>query len=279
MSAAIRDPRVRAGVAAIAVIVALIGGAFIGLAVEGAADFARALSAFDAYYVRVAIFTLWQAALSTLLSVAPAILVARALSRHPAFTGRGLVLRLFALPLALPAIVAALGILALLGRAGYFAGLLSWLLGGDWPGIYGLSGILVAHVFFNLPLATRLFLEALGTVPTDQWRLASQLGMGVAPSFRLIEWPVLRSALPAVAGLVLRSGPMTGPVAEAREFDVTAADAIVELDSTIDAHEDPLVARFGQAPSDPADDPLVVRYGRADARNAEDPLVIRFGRN
>jgi thiamine transport system permease protein len=202
MSAAIRDPRVRAGVAAIAVIVALIGGAFIGLAVEGAADFARALSAFDAYYVRVAIFTLWQAALSTLLSVAPAILVARALSRHPAFTGRGLVLRLFALPLALPAIVAALGILALLGRAGYFAGLLSWLLGGDWPGIYGLSGILVAHVFFNLPLATRLFLEALGTVPTDQWRLASQLGMGVAPSFRLIEWPVLRSALPAVAGLV-----------------------------------------------------------------------------
>jgi len=42
---------------------------------------------------------------------------------------------------------------------------------------YGLR-ILVAHVFFNLPLATRLFLEALGTVPADQWRLASQLGMG-----------------------------------------------------------------------------------------------------
>ena len=200
--AAIRDPRVKAGVAALAGIVILIGGAFVGLAVEGAADFARALSAFDAYYVRVAAFTLWQAVLSTLLSVVPAIVVARALSRHPAFPGRGLVLRLFALPLALPAIVAALGILALFGRAGYFAGLLSWLSGGDWPGIYGLSGILVAHVFFNLPLATRLFLEALGTVPTDQWRLASQLGMGVSPSFRLIEWPVLRAALPAVAGLV-----------------------------------------------------------------------------
>jgi thiamine transport system permease protein len=80
--------------------------------------------------------------------------------------------------------------------------LLSSLSGGNWPGIYGLSGILVAHVFFNLPLATRFFLEALGTVPTDQWRLASQLGMGAAPSFRLIEWPVLRAALPGVAGLV-----------------------------------------------------------------------------
>ena len=57
-------------------------------------------------------------------------------------------------------------------------------------------------MFFNLPLATRFLLEALGTVPTDQWRLASQLGMGAAPSFRLIEWPVLRAALPGVAGLV-----------------------------------------------------------------------------
>ena len=101
-----------------------------------------------------------------------------------AFPAARLILRLFALPLALPAIVAALGILALLGRAGYFAVPLSALSGGDWPGIYGLSGILVAHVFFNLPLATRLFLEALDTLPADQWRLASQLGMGPAASFR-----------------------------------------------------------------------------------------------
>ena len=132
----------------------------------------------------------------------PAICSSRARCRGiRAFLGRGLILRLFALPLALPAIVAALGILALFGRAGYFAGCYR-LAATSWPGIYGLSGILVAHVFFNLPLATRLFLEALDTVPADQWRLASQLGMGAAPAFRLIEWPALRAALPGVAGLV-----------------------------------------------------------------------------
>jgi thiamine transport system permease protein len=197
-----RDPRITAGIVALAAIAVLIGGAFAGMAVEGAADFAAAISAFDAYYARVAVFTLWQALLSTVLSVGPAIVVARALSRHADFPGRQLVLRLFALPLALPAIVAVLGLLALYGRAGYFAGLLSSLSDGDWPGIYGLSGILVAHAFFNLPLATRFLLEALGSVPADQWRLASQLGMGAGPSFRLIEWPTLRSALPGVAGLV-----------------------------------------------------------------------------
>lgn len=197
-----RDARVTAGLAALAFIATLIGGALLGLGVEGAGNIAGALAAFDPYLVRVARFTLWQAALSTLLSVLPALFVARALARHPRFPGRGFILQLFAVPLALPAIVAALGVLALYGRAGYFGGLLSSLGGGQWPGIYGLSGILVAHVFFNLPLATRLFLEALQAIPGDQWRLASQLGMSNVAAFRLLEWPALRQALPGVAGLV-----------------------------------------------------------------------------
>lgn len=195
-------PRLLPGLVSLGAVAALVGGAFAGLIAEGARDWDGALSAFDGYMFRVARFTLLQAGLSTLLSVVPALAVARALSRHPAFPGRGLILKLFAVPLALPAIVAAMGVLVLFGRAGIFAPVLSLLYDGGWPGIYGLSGILVAHVFFNLPLATRLFLEALDTVPTDQWRLASQLGMGASASFRLIEWPVLRAAMPGIAGLV-----------------------------------------------------------------------------
>ncbi len=100
------DPRVTAGVVALAAISLLIGGALAGLAFEGASDPSGAVSAFDGYLFRVVRFTLWQAALSTLLSVAPALLVARALSRHPRFPGRRLILQLFAVPLAL-ALVAA----------------------------------------------------------------------------------------------------------------------------------------------------------------------------
>jgi len=202
MSVSRTDPRIAAGIIALAAIGILIGGAFTGLGIEALRNPQGAADAFDSYLFRIARFTLWQALLSTLLSVVPAIFVARALSRHPAFPGRALILRLFAIPLALPAIVAALGILSLYGRAGYFAEPLTTLTGGTWPGIYGLSGILVAHVFFNLPLATRLMLEALQTVPADQWRLASQLGMGARSSFRLIEWPAIRAALPGISGLV-----------------------------------------------------------------------------
>ena len=196
------DRRQTAGIVALAAIAILLGGALLGLLAEAASNWSGAIAAFDGYMARIVRFTLWQAVLSTVLSIVPAMLVARALSRHPDFPGRGLILRMFAIPLALPAIVAALGILALYGRAGYFAGIFSALSGATWPGAYGLSGILVAHVFFNLPLATRLFVEALDTVPADQWRLASQLGMRAGPSFRFVEWPVMRAAMPGIAGLV-----------------------------------------------------------------------------
>jgi thiamine transport system permease protein len=136
------------------------------------------------------------------LSIIPGIVLARSLVRQSDFPGRAVILWLFGVPVALPAIVAALGVLALLGRAGIFADLLTAISGNTWPGIYGLSGILVAHVFFNMPLAARLFLEALNAIPHDHRRLEAQLGMGAWPAFRLIEWPAIRAALPGVAMLI-----------------------------------------------------------------------------
>lgn len=193
--------RIAAGALPLALIVALVGGALAGLLMQGASS-AGSTALFDSYLFQVTRFTLWQAALSTLLSVLPALLVARALARHPNFPGRRFILQMFAVPLGLPAIVAAIGILSLYGRAGYLAPVAKALWDWQWPGAYGLSGILIAHVFFNLPMAARLFLAALETVPPHQWRLSAQLGMGSLASFRFVEWPVLRTALPGVAGLV-----------------------------------------------------------------------------
>ncbi|MEX0346631.1 MAG: thiamine/thiamine pyrophosphate ABC transporter permease [Rhizobiaceae bacterium] len=188
--------------AAILLLALLCGGAFAGLAYEAVAGGSRSSAISNSRIFGVVRFTLFQAIFSTLLSVVPALLVARALSRHDRFFGRELLLRLFAVPQALPAIVAALGVLALYGRGGLLAEPLGHLVEGRWPGIYGLSGILIAHVFFNLPLAVRLFYEALQTIPHDHWRIAGQLGMGGFAQWRFIEWPVLRRAAPSIAGLV-----------------------------------------------------------------------------
>lgn len=157
----------------------------------------------DDYLWRVVRFTLWQAGLSAVLSVALAIPVARAIARRREFPGRGLLLRLFALPLALPALIVVLGIVEVWGRHGWAATGIR-LLGFDagMPNIYGLGGILLAHVFFNLPLAARLMITHLERIPGETWRLSSQLGMASGAIFRFIEWPVLRAGLPGIAGLV-----------------------------------------------------------------------------
>jgi thiamine transport system permease protein len=168
-------------------------------AVEGEA-LRRALG--DLYLWRVLRFTLVQAALSTLVSVGPAILLARALARRPGFPGRALLLRLLGLPMVVPAIVAVVGIVAIWGQAGAINSLLGSFGLETRTFLYGLPGILIGHAFFNLPLATRLLLPAWSAVPGETWRLAAQLGMRSGAIFRLIEWPLLRERLPGAAMIV-----------------------------------------------------------------------------
>lgn len=99
-------------------------------------------------------------------------------------------------------LVAVFGILSVYGRQGWLASLFS-LLGLEWRfSPYGLKGILLAHVFFNMPMATRLFLQALENIPGEQRQLAAQLGMRGVSFFRLVEWPWLRRQIPPVAALI-----------------------------------------------------------------------------
>lgn len=157
---------------------------------------------FDAYVWRVTRFTLLQAILSTLISILLAIPLALALARRPAFPGRIWIVRLLALPLGLPALVAALGLIGIWGRQGVMNTLLANLGLAQPVSIYGLSGILLAHVFFNLPLATRFMLAGLERIPGEYWLIGTNLGMSRLSLFRFVEWPAIRGLIPGVAGLI-----------------------------------------------------------------------------
>ena len=195
------NSRLAPGILTLAVLGLVIGGAFLGL-VRAADGFDVGAFLHSAYTQRVVAFTIGQALLSTLLSVAPAIPVARALARRQAFPGRRLLLRLFGLPLVLPVIVGIFGIVVVYGQAGWINRGMAVMGGQGWQFLYSLPGILIAHAFFNLPLATRLLLPVWGAIPGETWRLATQLGMNSRQLFRLIEWPLIRQVLPGIAGLV-----------------------------------------------------------------------------
>src|SRR5215218_6758042 len=77
------------------------------------------ISLSDPYVLQILRFTLLQAVLSAVLSIAFAIPIANALARRQSFAGRNLLLRLFAVPLGLPQLVVVLGLISVFGRQGW----------------------------------------------------------------------------------------------------------------------------------------------------------------
>lgn len=158
------------------------------------ADRLAALSPPDWSAIR---FTVLQALLSAALSILLAIPIARALARRR-FPGRSVFITLLGAPFVLPALVAVIGLLAVFGRNGVVSrGLEAF--GAEPISIYGLTGVVLAHVFFNLPLATRFLLQGWAAVPAERFRLAASLGID-GPAFRrLFEWPMIRAVAPGAA--------------------------------------------------------------------------------
>ncbi len=141
-------------------------------------------------------FTIGQAAVSALLSVTLAIPVARALARRR-FAGRSGIVLLLGAPFILPVIVAILGLVALFGRDGPVNAALGWVGLGPLD-LYGPQGIILAHVFFNMPLATRLILQGWQAIPGERFRLAAMLGFTARDTSRHLERPMLRAVVPGI---------------------------------------------------------------------------------
>jgi thiamine transport system permease protein len=158
--------------------------------------FAGGLGGLTEWDWRAVRFTLWQAALSATLSALLAVPVARALARRR-FRGRGLLVTLLGAPFILPVIVAIMGLIAIFGRNG---ALNEGLRGLGLPeiGIYGWQGVILAHVFFNLPLSVRLILQGWQAIPAERFRLAASLGFAPRDIARHLERPMLREVLPGV---------------------------------------------------------------------------------
>ena len=145
----------------------------------------------DDYLQHLILFSFGQALLSTVLSIFFGLLLARALFYQP-FSGKKWLLKLMSLTFVLPVLVAIFGLIGIYGSSGWLAWFAN-LLGMPWQGhIYGLSGILIAHLFFNIPLAAQLFLQSLQSIPYQQRQLAAQLNLQGWQFVKLVEWSVFR---------------------------------------------------------------------------------------
>jgi thiamine transport system permease protein len=71
--------------------------------------------------------------------------------------------------------------------------------GSEQISIYGLGGILIVHIFLNLPLVLRLFILGWESIPNEQYRLAEMLSL---PLWKFVERPMLAAIFPGAFSLV-----------------------------------------------------------------------------
>ncbi|MFV0292398.1 MAG: thiamine/thiamine pyrophosphate ABC transporter permease ThiP [Paracoccus sp. (in: a-proteobacteria)] len=182
----LKDP---AGTLAGAGLIVLILGTLAAVTVR-----AGGLSVLESWDWRAVRFTIWQAILSAMLSVLLAIPVARALARRR-FIGRSILVTLLGAPFILPVIVAIMGLVSIFGHDGLANRLLA-IFGLKPVSIYGWPGVILAHVFFNLPLSIRMILHGWQAIPAERFRLAQSLNFSPGDISRHLERPMLREVLP-----------------------------------------------------------------------------------
>ncbi|HKL59718.1 MAG TPA: iron ABC transporter permease [Sphaerochaeta sp.] len=112
----------------------------------------------SAYTIRILLFTLYQAALSTLASVIVALPGAYLLANY-SFRGRRFIKALSTVPFVIPSILVVLGFVIFFGNNGFLNKLLMKLFSLEEPPIkvlYSFKAIILAHTFFNFPIVMNL---------------------------------------------------------------------------------------------------------------------------
>jgi thiamine transport system permease protein len=178
------------------------GEAGLSAAARLAAPFIEALG--SASMRGVVWFTVWQAALSTLLTMLFGLPGAFLLARYQ-FRGKSLILALTGISFVLPTLVVAAAFNAILGPRGWANLALMNLFDLNQPPIQFVNtfgAILTAHVFYNTTLVLRIVGDYWSHLDPRMGQAAQTLGANRWRTLALVTWPLLMPAITTAALLI-----------------------------------------------------------------------------
>ena len=184
------------GGAAVALSIAVLIGVLFWSILRAAGMQPEATSSIDLSFL-IYITTL-QAGLSTILSLLVGIAIAWSLNRLR-FRGRDVLVGLFASAIVTPGLIVAFGLLSVWGRSGWISTLVGHPL--DLP-IFGLGGVVAAHVILDGAFAARILLARLDAIPDARLKTGQSLSLDAATRFAVIDWPAMRGSIPGLAAII-----------------------------------------------------------------------------
>jgi len=176
-----------------------------GLRPEGVLDLGAVWQVLsDPVVRRVAWFTVWQATVSTALTLALGLPGAYVLSRMR-FRGRNVLRAAVTVPFVLPTVVVASAFLALLGPQSPVNSLLEGVFGAAAPTLdlrRTVTAILIAHAFFNYAVVVRTVGGLWALLDPRLEDAARVLGASRWQAFREVSLPLLRPAIASATAIV-----------------------------------------------------------------------------
>jgi len=158
----------------------------------------------NSYYRETLWFTIWQATLSTILTLVLAIPGAHVFARYH-FAGKSIILALATVPFVLPTVVVAAAFTALVGEDSTLNRTLIDIFQLDDAPIQlerSLTLIFIAHVFYNYAVAVRIISSFWGRQTDHIQEAAAMLGATPAQTFWRVTMWLLMPAILAAAALV-----------------------------------------------------------------------------
>ena len=145
---------------------------------------------------RILVNSLLVSAVSTVVTVAVALILAYAVTRTTV-PGKRFLSLMSLLPLISPPFLVSLAFILLLGRNG----VITRALGLEWS-IYGAHGIVIAQVFTFLPQAYILLANVLGNIDASLEEAAENLGAGMLTTLRRVTLALARPGLASACLIV-----------------------------------------------------------------------------
>lgn len=158
----------------------------------------------DSYYLGRIGFTIMQATVSTIVTLAVGLPFAYLFARHD-FPGKTVLKALTTLPFIMPTLVVAMGFVALLGPQGVLNTVLMNLFSLDGPPIRltnTLAIIFMAHAYYNYAIVVRIVSAFWANLTPRLEESATMLGAGAMQVFIRVTLPLLLPAIVSAAVLV-----------------------------------------------------------------------------
>lgn len=158
----------------------------------------------DAYTWRILRFTLFQALVSTVVSVAIGLPGAYMLATYR-FRGKRIIQAICTIPFVLPSILVVLGFVIFYGNNGLVNGMLMAIFDTNEPPLrilYTFTAVILAHAFYNFPIALGLISSFWAQLPSRYSQAAMTLGARRMTVFRTVTLPRLVPAILSASTLI-----------------------------------------------------------------------------